>query len=141
MARIKVDLPEKFSYSTSLQIRITDLNYGGHVGNDKILSLMHEARVDYLNSLGYSELEFEGVSLIMSDAAIEFKSELFYGEAVTIEVAVNDLTRVGFDIYYRLKKNDTVVALAKTGMVCFDYPTKKVAALPPLAKSKLSSHP
>ena len=70
MARIKLVLPEHFSFSTSLPVRITDLNYGGHVGNDAILSLVHEARMQYLKSFGFSELQFDTASLIMSDAGI-----------------------------------------------------------------------
>ena len=40
MARIKIDLPDSFSFSTSFAVRITDLNYGAHVGNDKVLSFL-----------------------------------------------------------------------------------------------------
>jgi len=36
MARIKILLPEHFSFSCSIPIRITDLNYGNHVGNDTV---------------------------------------------------------------------------------------------------------
>ena len=66
MARIKIDLPEKFSFTTSIPVRITDINYGDHVGNDTILSLLHEARVQFLKTFGYKEMEFEGVGMIMS---------------------------------------------------------------------------
>ena len=45
MARIKLTLPERFPFTTTIPIRITDLNYGGHVGNDTVLALLHEARV------------------------------------------------------------------------------------------------
>ena len=76
MERIKIKLPEKFYFSTTIKIRITDLNYSGHVGNDVFLSLIHEARQQFLNYYGYSEMLFEGVELIMVDAAIEFKKEL-----------------------------------------------------------------
>ncbi len=58
MERIKIQLPEKFSFSTTIKIRITDLNYGGHVGNDVFLSLIHEARQQFLIAHGYSELSF-----------------------------------------------------------------------------------
>ena len=53
MARIKLTLPERFLFSASIPVRITDLNYGAHVGNDTILSLMHEARVQFLRLFGY----------------------------------------------------------------------------------------
>src|SRR6186997_1435227 len=104
MARISIDLPPSFSFSTKIPVRITDINYGGHVGNDAILSLIHEARVQYLNQLGYSELEFGGVGLIMADAGIEFRNELFYGDTVIVSVACAELSKVSFEIYYKLEK-------------------------------------
>lgn len=141
MARIKVELPEHFAFSTTIPVRITDLNYGNHVGNDTILGMIHEARVQYLKQLGYGELDLAGVGVIMSDAGIEFKSELFYGDEVIASVAAGDITKIAFDLYYKLEKRigDTtqLVAAAKTGMVCFDYSKKKVTAIPEEVALKL----
>ena len=137
MARIRIELPEQFIFSTKIAIRITDINYGGHVGNDTILTLIHEARVQFLKHFGYEELNVEGTSLIMSDAAIEFKNELFYGDTITAFVIANNFSRVGFDLVYKLTRNDTSVAHAKTGMICYDYKQKKVVSLPDTAKEKL----
>ena len=39
MERVKIHLPDTFAFSTVSRIRITDLNYGAHVGNDTFLSL------------------------------------------------------------------------------------------------------
>jgi acyl-CoA thioesterase FadM len=143
MARIKIDLPEQFSFSTTIPIRITDLNYGGHVGNDTVLSLIHEARVQFLQQLGYGELELAGVGLIMSDVGIEFKQELFYGQQVKASVTAHDFTRISFDLYYKLETETagktTLVATAKTGMICYDYSKKKIAAIPEEVKEKLQS--
>lgn len=141
MARIKIELPENFTFSTTIPVRITDVNYGGHVGNDSILSMLHEARMQFLKHLGYSELSFAGVSLIMADVAIEFKAELFYGEEVRASVAAAEFSKVGFELYYKLEKGvegaRKLVATAKTGMICFNYDTRKVAAIPALAAEKL----
>ena len=82
MSRIRIQLPENFHFSTEIPIRITDLNYGGHVGNDTILSLIHEARMQFLRSFGYSEMDFGNVSLIMSELAVDFKAELMSNVAV-----------------------------------------------------------
>lgn len=139
MPRIKIQLPDNFGFYTVIPVRITDLNYGNHVGNDSILSLIHEARVQFLAHHGLAELEFEGVSLIMSDVGIEYKAELQYGAAVKIYVAAENLLRVSFDLYYKLvnEANGIVIATAKTGMVCFDYDQKKIVALPEKAREKL----
>ncbi len=142
MPRVKISLPQKFSFTATIGIRITDLNYGGHVGNDTVLSLIHEARMQFLKHFNYTELEFAGTSLIMSDVAIEFKNEVFYGDVLTALVTANDFTRVGFDLFYKLIKTienkEIVVALAKTGMVCFNYTNRKVVALPPGIKELLN---
>ncbi len=142
MARIKVELPESFSFSTSIPIRITDLNYGGHVGNDTIFSLIHEGRVQFLQQFGLEELRFAGVGLIMGDAAIEFKNELFHGDVVKVSVAATEFTKISFDLYYKLEKisgeKTEPVAFAKTGMICFDYSRKKIVAIPEGISSRLA---
>ncbi|MDQ3278165.1 MAG: thioesterase family protein [Bacteroidota bacterium] len=132
MARIKLFLPETFPFSTQLPIRITDINYGNHLGNDALLGLLHEARMQFIVNAGYTELHFAGVGLIMADVAIEFKAEAFYGEVLKAYVAAGEFTKIGFDIYYKLVKGEaeTVVALAKTGMVCFDYQKRKITPVP-----------
>lgn len=141
MARIRLQLPETFSFSSVIPIRITDLNYGGHVGNDAILSLLHEARVQFLRARGYEELNVAGVALIMSDVAIEFKKEVFYGTFLKAHVTAGDFSRVGFELYYKLTDDaggpETPIAFAKTGMVCFDYSAKKIVAVPEEAVRKL----
>jgi acyl-CoA thioester hydrolase len=138
MARIKIELPEQFHFSTKIPIRITDLNYGGHVGNDTMLTLIHEARVQFLKSNRYEELNVEGVSLIMSDVAIEFKAELFYRDVVTAFVTAANFSRAGFDLFYKLMRGESIVALAKTGMICYNYDARKVVRLPDQAKEKLT---
>ncbi|MFL5774339.1 MAG: acyl-CoA thioesterase, partial [Flavisolibacter sp.] len=80
MPRLKIQLPDQFTFSTLIPVRITDLNYGNHVGNDSMLSILHEARMQFLAQFGYTELEIEGVGIIMSDVSIEFKTEVFYGD-------------------------------------------------------------
>jgi acyl-CoA thioester hydrolase len=130
MARISIDLPATFTFTASIPVRITDLNYGGHVGNDSILSIIHEARVQFFNSFGYSEQNFGGVGTIMSDVVINYKNELFYGGLIDASVAVRNVSKVSFDLVYLLKNNQTIIAEAKTGMVCFNYEKRKVTALP-----------
>ena len=143
MPRTKLLLPDNFNLTTNLPVRITDLNYGGHVGNDAILSLIHEIRVQFLRHHGYDELNLAGVGLIMADVTIEFKQELFYGEILRASVAAAEFSRIGFDLYYKLEKQTgekwVSVTHARTGMVCYDYSLKKIAAVPKEVCSKLLS--
>jgi len=124
-------------------MRITDLNYGAHVGNDTFLSLIHEARQQFLMQYGYKELDFAGYGLILADAAIEYKKELNYGDEIKISVAAVDFDKYGFDLYYKVEivtASQTILAgKAKTGMLCYDYEKKKLVAIPEEAKLKFST--
>jgi acyl-CoA thioesterase FadM len=143
MARIKIDLPDTFSFSCEIPVRITDINYGGHVGNDTVLTIIHEARMQFFKKIGYTEMNFGDTGMLMADVAIEFKSELFYGDVVIASVATGEISKVGFELLYKLEKQtgDTkkIVATAKTGMICYDYEKKKIVAVPEEARIKLTS--
>jgi acyl-CoA thioesterase FadM len=136
MARIKIELPEKFIFKTKIVIRVTDLNYGGHLGNDSVLSICHEARLRFLKHLGYSELDVEGSGIIMSDAAIQYKGEGFHSDELMIETDVIDFTKNGCDFVYRLTNKETgkIIALVKTGIVFYDYNLRNIVAIPELLK-------
>lgn len=139
MPRIKVKIPDKIIFSTEIPVRISDINYGGHLGNDSLLSIIHEARVRFLNHLNYSEFNVEGVGIIMIDSAVQYKSESFYGDELLVEIAVNDFTAIGCDFVYRITNKNTLkeIAVAKTGIVFFDYEKRKTAPVPPEFKKKI----
>ena len=138
MSRVQIESLESYPFSFAITVRTTDLNYGGHLGNDKLLSLVHEARVAFLASLGYKEREFAGESLIMGDTAIVYQGEGFAGDELKFEVGCSEISRCGFRLNYRVKKTDgTPVAMIENGMVCFDYNNKKVKPLPEEALTAL----
>ena len=133
MARVKVALPDIFSFTTEIPVRITDLNYGGHVGNDAMLGILHEARVHFLRSIGVPN-DYDAVTklgLIMVDVAVEYKGEAFHGDVLRFSIAGNDLNKYGFDVVYHVHNQaGKEIARAKTGMLCFDYNTHKLRLLP-----------
>lgn len=132
MSRIKIAVPEKFIFSTEIPLRISDINYGGHLGNDAVLSIFQEARIRFLNQFGYSEVNIEGTSVIMVDAAVQYKSQGFYGDVLTIKLSVDDIQRIGCNFLYLAlnKKTGVEVARGKTGIVFFDYGNNKLASMP-----------
>ena len=132
MARIKLASPKQFDFDTVITVRISDLNYGNHLSNDVYLTFMHEARMQFFNKFGYSEMNLAGISVIMGDSAIVFKKECYYGDQIKIEVTVSEFGVRSFDLFYRFTrlKDNEIVCEAKTGMVCFDYSTHKTKTVP-----------
>jgi acyl-CoA thioester hydrolase len=141
MARITIDLPEAFLYTTEIPVRASDLNYGNHLGHDSVLTIIQEARVEFYRHLGFkNELSFEGpVGQVIADAALVYKSESFLGDVLVCSIAATDFSRYGFDLLYLITNKATgkEVARGKTGIVCFDYEKRKVAGVPQVLLRKL----
>lgn len=132
MSRIKLKPLTNYPFTFDITVRTTDLNYGGHLGNDSMLSLIHEARVAFLKSHGFTEKDCGGISLIIGDVAIVYQSEAFAGDLLLFEVAAADPSRSGFRLFYRITRlpGKDPIALAETGMVCYDYQTRRISFLP-----------
>ncbi len=132
MGKIKLELPETFEFHTEIPVRITDLNYGGHLGNDSVLTLIHEARVRFLKNYGYSEMDVCGAGLIQADTVIVYKQEVYYGTRIDFAVTVGDFSNAACDFYYLLTDTDTgnEIARAKTRIAFFDYTLRKKLPVP-----------
>lgn len=139
MARIKLDMPDNYLFSTELCVRISDINYGGHMGNDAVLSMVHEARLRFLKHYHYAEFDVEGAGIIMTDSAIVYKAEGFHGDRIQVDVTVADFNKYGCDLYYLLSNKDSAVEIAhaKTGIVFFDYNERKVVTVPEGFRNKM----
>jgi acyl-CoA thioester hydrolase len=134
MARIKLLMPEQIISEASIPVRITDINYGNHLGNDAFVRIVHEARMLWLHRHGFTELNIDGTGLIMGGIAVEFKAEGFYGDIIDAKIGCGEKTSVGFELYYNLMAarsgENILLAIAKTDMVCYDYANKKVIPIP-----------
>jgi acyl-CoA thioesterase FadM len=132
VSRIKLALPDRWAFSTELPVRITDINYGGHLGNDAVLALAQEARVRFLLSHGYSEKNVEGAGIIMVDAVVVYRSEAFYGDVLVVDIGLADPQPLGCDVLYRFTNKATgkEVARVKTGIAFFDYARRRPVEMP-----------
>lgn len=139
MPRIEIQLPERFSFSTELTVRVGDLNYGNHLGNDSVLTLIHEARRRFLRSLGLEEIGADGIGFVIADASVVYRAQAFYGDTLRIEVAAGDFSSRSCGFYYRAScvADGRTVAEAKTGAVCFDFHRQKAVVFSPSVRAKL----
>ncbi len=134
MPRLQLKPLATYPFGTEMTVRTTDLNYGGHLGNDRLLSLVHEARVAWLAHHGWSELDCAGSSLIMGDAALLYQGEGFAGDRLKFEVAAGEKTRSGFRLFMRVTRlrddRSEAIALVENGLICYDYQTRRIVPLP-----------
>lgn len=140
----RIQLTEKSSYShayhTTLKVR--DINYGGHLGNDAVAGLLHEARLELLRSLGASEgdLGDSATGIILSDLAIRFVAEAYLFDVIVIETEVEELKRTSLRLCHRIRRGADLIALAEVGVVAFVYASRRVGAFPESFVRALRAH-
>lgn len=164
MSRVEISFPEVLHFSTELSVRIGDVNQGNHLGHDRMITMIHEARIQFFRALGYDELDIDGVGTLVADLAISYQNEAFYGDRLRFDISVQDISRKSCQFIYRVVrpldvsaedradrlietekpkgevvssgiednpvKSIELIALAKTGVVFFDYALRKSAAIP-----------
>lgn len=116
----------------TLEIRVGDINYGGHMGNDKALLVFHDARLRFLESLGFSEKNIGGPGIIMKDAHVSFRNEVYLHDVLTVDVGIDNVSSSSFEMLYTVRRisDDAIVFTGSTGLVAFNYEKKKPVRLP-----------
>lgn len=139
MSRIQIELPEQLHFVTEIMLYLSHMNYGGHLDNALLLTVVSEARARFFQSLGYTELNVEGVGIIVTDAALQYRSEAFHGELMVVSMGAADFGSKGCDLLWGMNEKTTnrEVARGKTGIVFFDYATRKVTQVPANFRAKI----
>lgn len=132
MPRVHIDLPESLPFSTELTVYVSHINEAGHVDNAQLLTLVSEARQRFFGAMHYTQVDVEGLGIVVTDAAIQYQSEAFHGETLVIDMGASDFGKYGCDLAYRIREKSTArdVARGKTGIVFFDYSIRKIAHVP-----------
>ena len=143
MPRNKILPPTPACFVIHLQVKESDVNYAGHAGNERYLLFAQEARLEFLKSLGCTELKFGAYGLILAETHVEYLTELFIDETIEVHLSISAPTRAAFECYYQVKTNregkSIIAANIKSNMVCFDYKERKVKSIPEEIKSLLLS--
>jgi acyl-CoA thioester hydrolase len=132
MSRVKITMPEQFLFTMRYPVGISDLNYARHLNSVAMVHILHEARLQFLANLGFTEANIYGLGMVVTDLAVDYRSESFASDWLNIDVGVARFNRYGCDICFRITNTalDKVVCNAKIGVVFFDFDKHKIALVP-----------
>ena|SRR3990167_2197972 len=132
MSQFKVPKIEHILFSTAMDIKISDINYGNHLGHDALISLIHEARVRFLKHHGFTELNINGVGILITTLLVNYIGEAFYADELIINIGIGETTRISTELLYEIYRKNTSeqIARALTTLTFFDYSKRKVAKIP-----------
>ena len=119
-------------FNTTISVRISDVNYGNHFGHDSLISFLHEARVQFLKEMGYTELDVEGLGILITNLSVNYINEAFYSNNITIKIGLGQRTRTSIQLIYNLmlSEKNIEIATALTTITFYDYKKSKVARIP-----------
>lgn len=120
-----------FKFTFPYSVRVSDINYGGHVANSAVLNVFQDARIAFLASLGpFSELDLGGCGIIMPEAHVYFRQEMFLRDSLQVGVRSVRMKRSSFVLEYRIERAGELTAEGETPIVCFDYQKRKPCRIP-----------
>ncbi len=120
-----------FYFTFSYNVGVSDINYGGHVANSAVLNIFQDARIAFLASLGpYTELDLGGCGIIMPEAHVYFRQEMFLRDQLQVGVRCTKMKRSSFVLEYRVERAGELTVEGETPIVCFDYQKRKPCRIP-----------
>jgi acyl-CoA thioester hydrolase len=108
-------------YTTEVRVRWSDLDAYGHVNNARALTLLEEARVDWL----FTEATLRGATgltggMVVSRLAIHYKHSIGFGAPVSVSMGVVELKSVSTTIDYLVTAESKISITATTQLVPVD---------------------
>lgn len=110
--------PTAQRYVTDVRVRYSDLDAQGHVNNARVLTLLEEARVDWL----YADAQRHGAdqlvrALVVASLEIQYRRPIQFGPPARVSLGVLAIGGASFTVDYVVTSGDEVVATATTVLV------------------------
>ncbi|MBN2545380.1 MAG: thioesterase family protein [Spirochaetes bacterium] len=140
MSKVKLKSLDKYEYEYKRILLVKDINYGGHLGNDALVTILHEARIDLFNKLGATEFDLgdNATSIIMADLIVNYTGEGFMLDEIKIMTHIDDISSASFRLFHKIIKQDKTLALAEVGIISYNYKDKQIVEIPEVFLNKIT---
>jgi acyl-CoA thioester hydrolase len=123
-----------FVYSHTLRSRYGETDKMGYVYYGRYLDYFEAARTEMIRELGlpYKKMEEEGIMLPVIDAALEYKSPIYYDEMIEVKVMIYDLPLVRLHTFYEVytARSEDPHVLGKVTLAFSDAGTRRPCRVP-----------
>ncbi|MCA1770129.1 MAG: acyl-CoA thioesterase [Halomonas sp.] len=141
MERVRLEFPEAdIVHRHPLTVRVTDMNYGRHLGHDTLVSLLHEARIQAFGALGLTEWDMGGYPSVVADLAVQYQSEARWPDALVVETAIQTSAGRAITVYHRVchAEGGRPVATARLNVMLIDPVAGRPVAVPQAVAAALA---
>lgn len=108
-------------YETDVRVRFSDLDALGHVNNARVLTLLEEARVDWLwADAAKNGLEGLVNAIVVARQEIDYLRPILFGNPVQVDIGVTRIGGASFAVDYELRTEGELAVRAMSVLVPID---------------------
>ncbi len=93
-------------FQINIPVRISDINYGGHLGHAELIKISHQARLKMLASYSLNEMNIDGAGVIVKKLEVLYQGEAFFDEMLQIYIRISEIGKTSCQFEYKIFKND-----------------------------------
>ncbi|MBM7073552.1 hypothetical protein JQC92_16175 [Shewanella sp. 202IG2-18] len=71
-------------FSIDLPVRISEVNYGDHLGHAALASLLHQTKILYFKRNNIDERDIHGIGAIVRRLEIDYRGEAHFNDCLLI---------------------------------------------------------
>jgi len=122
----------KTVFSVEIPVRITDVNYGKHLGHMAVVGIFHQARLLFLNQYHIDEMNVEGKGIILLHSSYTFKHQAFFNTRLIVKVSIDAYSKTKFNFLYEATDKETgkIIVTGREESAFFDYNKGKPSKIP-----------
>ncbi|WP_226006301.1 acyl-CoA thioesterase [Natrinema salinisoli] len=129
---------DDYSYETTVDVRLRDIDFMGHVNNATYATYLEQAREDFFRDV--LDISLVETDTVLVHLEIEYVKPIEADDTVTVALRVPELGDSSIPIEYEIRANGSQAATAHTVQVLADPETGGSQSVPPEWRTRIERH-
>lgn len=128
-------------HEIQVNVRFSETDALGHINNTSYFIYLEEARIRFIESLGYN-MDTTEWKFILASTKCDFLSQGYFNQTLVIKTYVSKIGTKSFQIEHDIidTKTEHLIAKGNAIMVSFDFEKQKSEPLPDLLRDGLQHY-
>ena len=129
---------DSYEYETSVDVRLRDVDFMGHVNNAVYATFLEEAREGYFRDV--LEVSLTDVGTVLANLEIDYAQPIEADADVTVALRIPELGSSSLPIEYEIRADGQRAATAQTVQVLVDRETGESRPLPDEWRTRIETN-
>jgi acyl-CoA thioester hydrolase len=119
-------------YSVDLQVRISDINYGGHLDFAKLIAMAGDARAQFFHAKNIKDINENGIGIITRSVQTNYLAQCFFNDILEFNISTEVVKKTRLILSFDVKNKGTKDPVAKIliELIFINYNNGKPVKIP-----------